>query len=336
MAAPRSTGAGLGLAVLSAAAFGTSGSFARSLIDAGWSPATAVTARVGIAALLLAVPAAVSLRGRWTRLRHGVRTVGGYGLAGVAGCQVCYFNAVQHVSIGIALLLEYLGIVLVVGWMWVRHRHRPRRLTVAGSALAVAGLVLVLDLFGGARIDLAGVLWGLGAAVGLAVSYVVSSRHRDGDLPPVAMASAGMAVAALALLVLGGAGVLPMHAATRAVTFAGHRTSWLLPVAGLAVVAAVVAYVAGIRAARLLGPRLASFVGLTEVMFAILAAWLLVDQLPTGHQLAGGVLIVAGIVFVRLDTRPVRARRQGTGTSRRSDLSAGGAGGSGATRVPGG
>ena len=63
----------------------------------------------------------------------------------------------------------------------------------------------------------------------------------------------------------------------------------------------MLAYVAGIAAARILGARLASFAGLAEVIFAVLVAWLLLGQLPTGVQLAGGVLIVAGIALVRLD-----------------------------------
>jgi drug/metabolite transporter (DMT)-like permease len=46
---------------------------------------------------------------------------------------------------------------------------------------------------------------------------------------------------------------------------------------------------------------LASFVGLTEVLFAVLFAWLFLGQLPTGMQLVGGVLIVAGVALVRVD-----------------------------------
>ena len=65
----RSAGVGLGLALLSAVTFSTSGTFARSLFDAGWSAEAAVAARVGVAALLLAVPAALSLRGNWHVLR---------------------------------------------------------------------------------------------------------------------------------------------------------------------------------------------------------------------------------------------------------------------------
>jgi drug/metabolite transporter (DMT)-like permease len=67
------------------------------------------------------------------------------------------------------------------------------------------------------------------------------------------------------------------------------------------VIAAALAYVVGISAARILGSKLASFVGLTEVLFAVLFAWLFLGQLPTGMQLVGGVLIVAGVALVRVD-----------------------------------
>src|SRR6266536_2087021 len=127
----RSRGAGLGLARRAAGTFATSGTFARSLIEAGWSAEAAVAARVGVAALVLAAPAAWSLRGRRQVVRCNLGMIGLFGLLAVATAQACFFNAVQYLPIGVALLLEYLGIILVVGWMWVAHGQRPRRLAAA-------------------------------------------------------------------------------------------------------------------------------------------------------------------------------------------------------------
>ena len=205
-----SSGAGLAVAVASAAMFGTSGSFATSLIDAGWSPGAAVTTRISIAALVLLVPAVFQLRRVWPQLRaggrplllHTAKLVSVYGLVAIAGCQLFYFHAVQRLSVGVALLMEYLGIILVVGWLWLRHGHRPRRLTVLGSIGALVGLALVLDLTGSQHVDFVGILWGLGAAVGLAVYFVLSARE-DSPLPPIAMACGGMLVGAVTFLVLG-------------------------------------------------------------------------------------------------------------------------------------
>jgi drug/metabolite transporter (DMT)-like permease len=312
-------GAGLGLALLSALTFAVSGTLAHSLIDAGWSAEAAVAARLGIAAVVLAAPAAWALRGRLEVLRRNVTAIGLYGLLALAVAQACYFNALRYLPVGVALLIEYLGIILVVGWMWAVHHQRPRRLTVAGSVAALLGLVLVLQLTGGARLDLAGALWGLGAAVGLAAYFLLSARA-DHDLPAIVLASGGMAVGATALLALGLLGALPLHATFGEVVLGGHRVSWLVPILGLSLVAAVLAYLTGIAAARILGARLSSFVGLTEVMFGILIAWLVLGELPTPVQLLGGVLIVTGVSLVRLDElrqvpRPGQRARRGRGAA---------------------
>ena len=111
----RSGGLGVGLALVSAATFGTSGAFAGSLLEAGWTPGSAVTVRVVVAALVLTPVALVLLRGNLARLRRDAGTVTVYGIAAVAGAQLCYFNAVQHLSVAVALLLEYSGALLVVG-----------------------------------------------------------------------------------------------------------------------------------------------------------------------------------------------------------------------------
>lgn len=294
------SGAGIALGLTSAATFGTSGAFATSLIGTGWTPGAAVVARLVICALALTVPALLALRGRWALLRRSARTAGWYGLTAVAGAQLCYFNAVGHLSVGVALLLEYLGSILVVGWLWFRHGQRPRRLTVAGTVVAVLGLGMVLDVTGSVRLDAVGVLWGLGAAAGLAVYFVLSAGSDD-PLPPVVLAWAGTCVGAAALLLAAAGGALTLRVSADAVVLAGRPVSWLVPVLGMSLVAAALAYVAGITAARLLGPKIATFLGLTEVLFAVGFAWLLLDQLPAPVQILGGAVVVTGVALVRVD-----------------------------------
>ena len=76
-----------------------------------------------------------------------------------------------------------------------------------------------------------------------------------------------------------------------------------LPLVGLGVVTAAVAYTTGIAAGRRLGSRLASFVALLEVVAALLFAWLLLDELPQAVQFVGGALILLGVVGVKLGER---------------------------------
>jgi drug/metabolite transporter (DMT)-like permease len=289
------------MAVLSAAAFGTSGTFGSALIDAGWSPAAAVLARVGASALILTIPAALQLRGRWALLRRHAARVTSFGLVAVAGIQLCYFSAIEHLPVGVALLLEYLGVVLVVAWMWLRHGQRPRRLTIAGAVTAIAGLAMVLHLTGSGRISLVGVIWALLAAVGLAAYYLISAAPAAEPLPPLALAWAGMCVGAVTLGGLGLTGALRMTAGPGPVRLLGYHVSWVVPVAGLSLVAAVLAYLAGIGAARRIGAKVASFLGMSEVLFGILFAWVLLGQLPSPLQFAGGALILVGATLVRVD-----------------------------------
>ena len=291
---------GLGVALVSSAAFATSGAFGKSLLVGGWSPGAVVTLRITLAAVVLLGPALWALRGRWAALRRNAWVVVGYGLTGVAGCQLAYFNAVTHLSVGVALLLEYLAPVLIVGWLWLRHRQRPRRLTVAGVGLAVAGLLLVLDVVGGASVSAVGVLWGLGAAVCL-VLYFLLADHVDDDVPPLALAGGGLAVGAASLWATALTGLLDMTRGAAHVPLGGVVVPWWVPVLVIALVAAAFAYVTGIAAVRMLGAKVASFVALTEVLFAVVFAWVVLAELPTPVQLLGGALIVAGLVAVRSD-----------------------------------
>ena len=124
-----------------------------------------------------------------------------YGLIPIAGAQLCYYNAVAHLSVGVALLLEYTAPVLVVGWLWATTRRRPTNMTLAGVALAVAGIMLVLDVFAGAHINATGVAWGLAAAVCAACYFMMSDEvTADGSgLNSITLAAGGLIVGAVAV-----------------------------------------------------------------------------------------------------------------------------------------
>ncbi|MGP9607773.1 EamA family transporter [Glutamicibacter sp. 287] len=311
LSSPRAHGqlAGIWIALASSAAFGLSGSFAKGLFEAGWTPAAAVAVRMAGAALVLAVPALLAMRGRWTLLRTNWVSILLFGFFGVGACQLCYFLAVERLDVGVALLLEYLAPVLIVLVLWMRHKKRPSAATIGGTVLALAGLVAVLDLNGASSLDPIGILWGLGAAVGLTVYFFVSARV-DGALPPIILSAGGMLVGALSLALVGLFGILPMRAEFGSGSFAGMQVPWWVALLGLILIATVFSYTTGVMAARALGSKVASFISLTEVLFAVLWAWLLLSELPGTIQLFGGLLIVLGVVLVRIDElRSARIRR---------------------------
>jgi drug/metabolite transporter (DMT)-like permease len=301
---PRGLGGGVLLAVASATSFGLSGPLATGLFANGWSPGAIVLARIGLAAFGLAPFTLASLRGRWGLLRGQLARLLVYGVLAVAGAQFCYFSAVAKMDVAPALLIEYTAPAAVVVWLWLRKGQRPHPLTLAGAVIAALGLVLVLNLFSGAHLAWSGVAWALAAMVG-ATSYFIISADADGGLPPIALAGAGLVVGAVTLGVLAAVGLLPMDANTTSASYATGSVPWWLPLLALGLVTAALAYTTGIAAIRRLGSRVASFVALLEVVAAVGFAWLLLAQLPGVAQLAGGLLIIAGVVVVKLADRPV-------------------------------
>ena len=293
-----STSAGLVIAVIAAATFGTSGALVKPLLESGWSPAAAVTVRALVGGVVLAPVAILSLRGRWSALWRSRGRVLAMALIGVAGTQLLYFAAIQRIPVGTGILIEYMAPLLLVAFAWARTRRMPKAVVLIGSVVALVGLVMVVSPGGTASLDVLGLALAVAAMVGCAVYYVVAARPDDG-LPPVALAAAGLVIGGLALGAVGLTGLVPFTVTFDDVAFFGSAAPWWLPLLLVGVVSTAVAYATSITATQMLGSRLASFVGLLEVVAATFYAWLLLGEQLTLPQLLGGALILVGIGFVR-------------------------------------
>src|SRR5262245_6148261 len=163
--ARRAKSVGLGFALVSSITFGGSGPFAKALIGAGFSPQQAAWLRILGAAVLL-VPLVLLLRGRTgiAAARRAWPQLVAYGLTGIAPCQTLYFIAASRLPIGVAILLEFTGPVLVVCWLRFVRRDVVPRTAAIGVVIALAGLACVVQVWSGLTLDLIGLLAGLGAA----------------------------------------------------------------------------------------------------------------------------------------------------------------------------
>ena len=291
---------GLAAALIAAVTFGTSGSVVKPLLDAGWSPAAAVTVRALGAGVLLLPLAAWSLHGRWPALWRARLRILGMGLIGVALTQLAYFAAIQTIPVSTALLVEFLAPLLLVGFTWASTQQMPRPSVLIGSTLAVGGLILVIGPGALQTVDPIGLAAAFAAAIGCAVYFLVAALPSD-DLPAVALAAFGLLLGGLFLALLGAVGVLSFTAIFTDLPLFGAAAPWWVPLLLLALVAGALAYAAGITAAALLGSRVASFIGLLEVVFASIFAWLLLDERLSLLQLLGGALILGGIAAVRTE-----------------------------------
>lgn len=293
----RTTGLLLGIA--SALAFSSSGPFVKPLLEAGWSLGAALLVRMGVAGLVLSPALLLAMRRQPGFLRRHWRLIVGFGLMPVLGCQLFFFSAMQRMPVAVALLIQYLAPVMLVAAVWLRTRRRPSGLVLWGSVVAIAGLVLVVDI-SGASFDLLGTLFALAAAVCVCAYFVISERTGD-DLPPLALAASGLLTGALVMGLLCLTGLMPFRAPAVDVVLAGVEVPWWMPILWVAGVATTLGYAFGVMAVPRIGSRVASFVGLSEVLFALGFAWVFLAEVPAPIQFVGGALLLAGVVLVRAD-----------------------------------
>ena len=143
-------------------------------------------------------------------------------------------------------------------------------------------------------------LWGLGAAVCLC-GYFILGEEQSATLSvhPLLLTTAGLGVGGLMVLGIGASGLLPLAARATNAELAGVGLSWLVPALTLILVSGAFSYISGIVAVRRLGSSVASFVSLSEVIFAVVLAIFLLGQQPSLTQVLGGALVLAGIAVVQ-------------------------------------
>jgi drug/metabolite transporter (DMT)-like permease len=291
---------GLALCLVSAAGFGSLAIFGKQAYAGGLGVVGVLVMRFAVAAPLLvglALVARRSLRLPWaTGLR--LLALGGIGYAIQA---TLFFNALTRISAGLASLLLYLYPALVTAGAVALGRSRLDRATVAGLALSLAGIALVLGL-PGERLDALGVALGLASAGWYTLYILVGEYLLRGVDPLVASAyvTTGAACSFLAVgLVAGGGG---LGEATPSAYAAGVA----MAVVGTAL--AIATFLAGL--ARV-GSAWASITSSFEPVFTVaLGVVVLGDPLGPG-KVAGGLAVVAGAVLLPL----LSGAREGVGST---------------------
>jgi len=229
---PVSRSVGVSLGIASSTSFSASGTFAKALTDAGFSPLQAVWMRIlGACALLVAVTLVLRGPAAFARMWRD-RTVGGavvmFGLVVVASCQGLYFVAASRLPVGIAILLEFTGPVLVVCYLRLIRRQHVRRTAFLGIGLAMVGLCCVVQIWTGMQLDAVGLACGLGSAAGNATYFVLLDKVA-GTVDPLTLTSGGMVVGAVALAPLATPWHTPWHLLEAPVAIGGNRVpGWLV------------------------------------------------------------------------------------------------------------
>ncbi|MET9963368.1 EamA family transporter [Streptomyces sp. NPDC006326] len=293
--------AGLGLALVSAFAFGGSGVAAKPLIEAGLDPLHMVWLRVAGAALVLSP---LAWRHRDLVFRKPL-LLAGFGLVAVAGVQAFYFASLSRIPVGVALLLEYLGPALLLGWIRFVQRKPVTRAAAAGAAVAVVGLACVVEIWSGLSLDPLGVLLGLAAACCQAFYFVFADQGADGeDVPePLGVIAYGMLIGALVMTVIARPWGIDWHVLGGPARMGDLTVPAPVLLGWVVLVATVFAYLTGVVSVRRLSPQVAGVVACLEAVVATVFAWVLLNEHLSTPQIVGGALVLGG-AFIAQSSRP--------------------------------
>ncbi|MGW1374222.1 EamA family transporter [Streptomyces sp. NPDC002446] len=300
--APRGRGAGLGIALLSALAFGGSGVAAKPLIEAGLEPLHVTWLRVAGAALVM-LPIAWRHR---DLPRRRPALLAGFGLLAVAGVQACYFAALSRIPVGVALLIEYLAPALLLGWVRFVQKRPVTRAAAVGVVLAVGGLACVVEVWSGLSFDAFGLALALGAAC-CQVGYFVLSDHGTDDeetaADPLGVIAYGLLIGAVVLTLVARPWGMDWSVLGGSAEMNGASLPAVVLLAWIVLIATVAAYLTGVVSIRRLSPQVAGVVACLEAVIATVLAWVLLGERLSGPQIAGGVVVLCG-AFIAQSAKP--------------------------------
>lgn len=258
--------------------------------------------RTAGAFLGLALGLALVAREKLRIARRDLPLLAFYGIFSFALVQWLYFVGIERLPIGIALLIQFSGIVLVALWarlVW----HAPVRPRVwAALSLTLVGLALVSEFWLGWRLDTVGVVACVGAAVALATYFLAGERAVQTRDPLTVLCSA-LAFATILWFTVQPWWTYPFAELAEDASLQGNLDHVTAPVWSLAlwtiVLGTVTPFALSIASLRHLP---ATRVGITmtlEPVAASVVAWAWLGETFAAVQLLGGAIVLTGIFLAQ-------------------------------------
>jgi drug/metabolite transporter (DMT)-like permease len=299
------------LVIGSAALFGVNASVSKVVLESGLPPARLTALRCTGAVLGLLVLLGATARGRLRVPLRDLPALGLLGLTGAALIQWLYFVAIDRLPVGIALLLEFTGPVLVALYARVVLGQGVHRQVWVALGLALGGLALVAQVRADLGLDPVGVAAGLGAATCLATFYLVGKstveRHDPMTLSLWMFAFASLLWAFAQPWWNFDFGLLGEPVSLLGALDGIDVPMWL-PLLWVVLLGTLAPYALQVAALRHLTPTTTGVVGMAEPVIAAAMAWLWLDEALTTVQILGGLLVLGGVALAQTARTP--ARRQ--------------------------
>ena len=231
--------------------------------------------------------------------RREIPTLIFYGIFGYAMVQLGYFIGISRgVPLSLVLILEFTAPIWIVLWIkFVRKTEVAKDMWVA-IALALFGLILVAKVWQGFAFDLIGTLGAIGAAMALAI-YFLMSQSLGTKRSAQAMVVWGMGFAGLFWSLVLPIWNFPTEIFTTEINLQGRFSDysapgWLL-IAYIIIFGTIVPYLFVVGGIRRLSASTSSVIGMLEPVIAGIIAWIWLSQSWSAIQLAGGAIVLIGI-----------------------------------------
>jgi drug/metabolite transporter (DMT)-like permease len=299
----RRTGLGYSMALVAAVLFAVNGTVSKIALTGSELTAVDYTQlRTTGGFVGLALGLVVLARDRLRISKHDLPFLAFYGIFSFAVVQWLYFVAIERLPIGIALLIQFSGVVLVALWARLVWHAEVRPRVWAALALTLVGLGLVSEFWLGWTLDTVGVIACAGAAISLA-AYLLAGERAVEWRDPLGVLCFALLFASLLWAVVNPWWSFPTGELAEQTSLQGNLEDLSAPVWSLAlwtiVLGTIVPFGLSIAALRHLE---ATRVGITmtlEPVVATVVAWAWLDETLTTPQLIGGVVVLTGILLAQ-------------------------------------
>jgi len=288
-------------ALLAAVLFGANGSVSKVVIESGFTAIQLTQMRVLGAAVISGVILLILDRKSFRVPLRQWPVIVVLGIVGVAMLQATYAFAIALLPVGIALLLEYLAVLIVAVVAFFFFKEKVHQRLWIAIACVIVGLVVVAEIWA-STLNPVGVVWGLAAAVCLATYFLVGEKQLQ-TISPLALSFWTMTIASLFWAPFSGwwnfttetfATLVPMGSSAESATI----PVWVLIVWNMTL-GSFAPFLLSLSALKRLTATVAGIIATSEIAFAFLAAWLWLNELLSLTQIFGASVVLLGIVIAQ-------------------------------------
>jgi drug/metabolite transporter (DMT)-like permease len=290
----------LGYTMVAAAAtlFAVNGTVSKVILGSGINSQQLTEVRCAGALIGLTLIAAATRPASLRIRRNELLLLVALGVGGLALVQWSYFFAIHRVEIGIALVIQFVGPILVALWARFAYGEHVRRRIWVALALALTGLVLMVEIWRAHRPNAAGLAAAALAAVTYAAYILLAERgvrRRD----PISLSAWGFLFATVFWSLLAPWWSFPRGRVGADVSLLGNLASSHLPVWALmlwmVVLGTIVPFALVVAALRHISATRAGITAMLEPVLAIVVAWAWLGESLDLTQLSGAAVTLAGI-----------------------------------------